>query len=85
MQRADPSFVMGLSLLLAAKRIDELTDDYARTRLQALANDYRKRAGILIAGTAIPALHTSRRDNTPRVLNYENSTVRRVPVVPCRV
>ena len=50
MQRADTDFCRGLALLLAAKRIEELTDDYARERLQALAEDYRARANALMAG-----------------------------------
>ena len=57
MQRADPDFCMGLSLLLAAKRIEELTDDYARERLLPLALAYRERVMQLL-GAATPALHS---------------------------
>lgn len=57
MQRADDDFCRGLALLLAARRIDELTDDYARERLQSLAEAYRERAMQLL-GAATPALHS---------------------------
>ncbi len=57
MQAADQSFRKGLDLLLAARRIDELTDDYARERLQPLALAYRERANALIAGVPAPADH----------------------------
>jgi hypothetical protein len=58
MQRADPDFTMGLSLLLAAGRIEKLEDDYARERLQPLAVVYRERAMQFVGG-ATPALHSS--------------------------
>lgn len=57
MQRADNDFCRGLTLLLAAKRIEELTDDYSRERLQPLAEAYRDRA-MRALGAATPALHT---------------------------
>lgn len=55
MQRADQSFTMGLRLLMAARRIEICEDDYARERLQALAEVYRQRAHELMAGIAVPA------------------------------
>ncbi|MDO9334970.1 MAG: hypothetical protein Q7T61_01085 [Caulobacter sp.] len=47
---ADRDFTMGLRLLLAARKIDELTDDYARERLQPLALSYRERGNALMQG-----------------------------------
>lgn len=56
MQTADRDFTYGLRLLLAARKIDELTDDYAKERLQPLALAYRERA-VDLMGAATPARH----------------------------
>lgn len=56
MQTADHSFSLGLRLLLAARRIETCEDDYARERLQPLAEVYRQRAIKLMAGVAAPVL-----------------------------
>jgi hypothetical protein len=58
MQTADPTFTMGLRLLLAARRIETCEDDYARERLQALAEAYRERGTRMACGAATPALHS---------------------------
>jgi hypothetical protein len=59
MQAADRDFTYGLRLLLAARKIEELTDDYAKERLQPLALAYRKRAAQLWVGVkTTPTLHT---------------------------
>jgi hypothetical protein len=58
MQTADPTFTMGLRLLLAARRIETCEDDYARERLQALAEVYRERGTRMACGAATPALHS---------------------------
>lgn len=49
MQRADPDFSKGFALLLAARRIETCEDDYARERLQPLAEAYRTRGLKLIS------------------------------------
>jgi hypothetical protein len=58
MQAADRDFTYGLRLLLAARRIETCEDDYARERLQALAEVYRERGTRMACGSATPALHS---------------------------
>jgi len=58
MEAADHTFRMGLSFLLAARRIETCEDDYARERLQALAEVYRERGTRMACGAATPTLHT---------------------------
>lgn len=55
---ADRDFTMGMALLLAAHRIDTCEDDYARERLQSLAEVYRERGTRMVSGATTPALPT---------------------------
>jgi hypothetical protein len=55
MQTADPTFTMGLQLLLAARKLEQ-TDrrDDPNGALQRLAGVYRERGSKMLAGWASP-------------------------------